>query len=240
MKSEPDNSLEERDAEVRSLTSEQHSVELRLAEDLLTCCLRGFGHLGSFTRTEDNDPQYAWLLLTTRSFNSLRSAYALLQQGYYDQAIMLIQAVNEDSLIATDLEKNPETIQALLYANGELGKGKLTYTEMAKRVSNEFYEKTWKYNYGSLSTIAHARERALRILVDPDTKTLRLGGRYDRILFIGVCHALLRSAIIMLDFLAKVLGNNAESWQKETWPKMKVSGDWCAALEAKVKAGEDV
>jgi len=240
MRTELDNSLEEREAKANKLTSEQHNVELKLAEDLLTCYLRGFKFLGSFTRTEDNDLQYAWLLLTTRSFNSLRSAYVLLQQGYYDQAIMLIRPVEEDYLIATDAEKNLETLQALLYGEGQLGKGKLTYTEMAKRVSKEFYENTWKYNYGSLSTIAHARKRALRILVDPDTQTLRVGSHYDRTLFIGVCHAALRSAILMLDFLAKVLGDNAEPWQKETYPRMKAAGDWNDRLEAKVKQGEDV
>ena len=240
MPSNPFEGLGELEAEVEKITSTQHKVELKLAEDLFTSFLNGFGRLGSSTRTEDNDLQYAWLLLTTRSFNSLRSAYALLQQGYYDQAIMLIRSAEEDWLTATDCEKNPETLKEVFQRDSQLGKGQFTYTEMARRVSQEFYEKTWKYNYGSLSTIAHARERALRILVHPDTKNLRLGSSYDRTLFIGVCHALLRSAIIMLDFLAKVLGTEALPWQKETYPKMEAASKWCKTVEDKVKANEDV
>ena len=96
------------------------------------------------------------------------------------------------------------------------------------------------HNYGSLSTIAHPRERALRILVDPDTKNLRLGSSYDRTLFIGVCHALLRSAMIMLDFLAKVLGTKALPWQKETYPKMEAASEWCKTIEDEVNTRKDV
>lgn len=232
--------LEELEAKVEEFTSDKHGAELKLAKDLLTCYLRGFGRLGSFTRTEDNDLHYAWLLLTTRSFNSLRSAYALLQQGYYDQAIMLIRSVQEDWLLAADCKNNPETLRVFFRRDSQLGKGQFTYTEMARRISQEFYEKTWKYNYGSLSTIAHARERSLRILVDPDTKNLRLGSHYDRTLFIGTCQTLLRSAMLMLDFLAKVLGTDALPWKKETLPKWEAASEWCKTVEDKVNANEDV
>ena len=139
MPSNPVERLGELDAEVKKLTSTQHKVELKLAENLLTSFLKGFGRLGSFTRTKNNDLQYAWLLLTTRSFNSLCSAYALLQQGYYDQAIMLIRSVEEDWLTATDCEKNSETLKAVFQRGSQLGKGQLSYAEMAKRISAEFY-----------------------------------------------------------------------------------------------------
>ncbi|MCH8061749.1 MAG: hypothetical protein IH861_04520 [Chloroflexi bacterium] len=221
-----DSSLEEIVAEVINETANRQPGELGLVENLLTCCLRGLSQVGTFTRTTENHLQFALLLLATRSFNSLRCASELLKQGYYIQSLTLVRSASEDNLVALDCENNPATLEALLGNVGRLGKGKLTYTEMAKRQGDDFYN-AWKYNYGVLSEYAaHSRENSLKVLIDPETHNLVLASRYDRELFVGVCDALLAAAIGTSDIIAKVLGHEAQRWQSETLPKIKAAHDW--------------
>lgn len=240
MGSESGGSLEDRDAQVKQATCEQHSQELRRVEELLTACLRGFTSLGSFTPGQDNRVQHAQLLLVTRSFNSVRCAYDLLRMGYYTQALTLIRSAMEDDLTALDCEKLGATVEAILDGKGAMGKGKLTYTEMAKRQSEKF-QTAWKHNYGGLSEYAaHARRKSLRVLVDPETHELRLGGRYDRDLFIGTFDALLSALIRSADLIARVLGQKAPPWQKETYPMLKAAKEWRGMIKSKLEKEEQV
>ena len=131
--------------------------------------------LDSLTRNPGNDLQYAWLLLATRSTNSLRCALMLLESGYYSQSLTLVRSAMEDNLTALDCEGHEPTLKALLEGEGDLGKGDLTFTRMAQRVSDKFAE-DWKYNYGKLSEYAaHARHISVTHLVDSE-KALRLAG----------------------------------------------------------------
>ena len=230
--------MEEIGDQVGKETAKKHGEEVRLTEDLLECCLRGVSRVGSFTRSAENELQYAQLLLVTRSFNSLHCAFKMLKQGYYSQTLTLVRSASEDVLTALDCEKNAATLKAILGGNAErLGKGKLTYTEMAKRQGDKFY-KAWQYNYGVLSEYAaHARKNSLKVLVDPETHTLRLGSHYDRELFIGACHALLAEAIKTADTIAKVLVPKAQPWQRETWPTLKAAHDWTERIRDKVESG---
>lgn len=226
-------SLEEFGEQVKATTIAKHKEEIGLVEKLLNHYLAGFRAIDKFTPTNDNELEYAWLRLTTRSFNSLRCAFDLLQKGYYSQAMMLIRSVDEDYLICRDCEVNQETLDALLKGEGKLRKGKLRYSEMAKRISVEFYDEVWADNYGQESEIAHASQMALRILVDPDTNTLMLGGHYNNDLFVVTCHDLLRVAVGMTEFLIKLLGEAAPQWRIETYPTFQAA---CAYVE---KISED-
>ena len=76
---------------------------------------------------------------------------------------MLIRAVDEDWLICRDCEVNQGTLDALLKGEGKLRRGELSYLEMAKRISDEFYDKVWSDNYRQESEIAHASQMALKI-----------------------------------------------------------------------------
>ena len=125
--------LEHEEATVKSTTSAKHKDELALVEKLLNVYIEGFNDLGSFTRNDRNDVEYAWLLITTRSFNSLRSAHILLQIGYYDQAIMLARSVQEDWLVATDCESNQATLKGILEDGDTFWKGELSFAKMAER-----------------------------------------------------------------------------------------------------------
>jgi len=139
-----------------------------------------------------------------------------------------------------DSEKCKDTLDAILEGTGKLGKKQLTYAEMAKRQGDEFL-KAWTHNYGAMSEYAaHARKNSLKTLVDPDTHDLRLGGLYDRVLFIGTFDALLGAAIGTAGVLAKVLGANALPWQRECLPMFKAAADWRKKVAAKVEVGESV
>ncbi len=236
----PGGTLEDHDTKIKAATAGQHSKELRIIEDLLTCCLRGFTRLGAFTPTGDNQLQHAQLLLATRSFNSVRCAHELMQPGYYSQALTLIRSAMEDNLTALDCAECEATLRALLVGEGRLGQGKLTYTEMAKRQGAGVH-KAWKNNYGGLSEYAaHARRKSLMVLVDPATHNLRLGSYYDRVLFIATCDSLLLAAIGTADIISKVLSGDAEPWQRECLPKLEAAIKWRQQIKAKVEAQEDV
>ncbi len=229
-------SLEEFEAQVKATTIAKHKEEISLVEKLLNHYLAGFRKINKFTPSEDNKLEHAWLLLTTRSFNSLRCAFDLLQKGYYSQAVMLIRTADEDWLTCRDCEVNQETLDALLSGKGELGKGRLRFSEMAKRISNEFYNKVWKVNYGQLSEIAHPRQFALKILTSLDTNELMLGGHFDDDLFVATCHALLRTAVGMTEFLVRLLGDNAAQWQIETYPTIKAASAYVERISKEAKS----
>jgi len=221
--------LKETESDVIRETSSKHQKELNTVQKLFNAYLTGFEVIGSFTRTKDNDLQYAWLKLTTRSFNSMRCAYILLERGYYTQVLSLLRSVDEDWLMAKDCEKNSPTLDALLYDKGQLGKGDLTFSKMAGR---QGIKPLWDSGYGHLSLFVHPRPLSLKVLVDPGTKTLRLGASYYRVLFLYCCEVLIRDALRMTEYLVSLLGSKAAEWQKQTWPIVQEATDWLNGLRA--------
>lgn len=220
-------SLEEVEAQVKATTLDQHKEEIKLVENFLNCYLAGFNKMDRFTPTEDNDLKFAWLLLTIRSFNSLRCAYELLQKGYYNQAATLIRAAEEDYLTCRYCEVDESAVKALLQGKGELGKGKFTFTNMAKAISEDFY-KNWQTNYGLLSELAHPRQLAMGMVVDWQSNKLTLGADYNENHFVATSQVLLINAIAMIGFLIKLLGENALQWQKESFSAFQEA---CAYVE---------
>ena len=229
MTSEKPPSLEEEEAQVRRVTASQHQAELGLIEKLLNAYLAGFRSLGSFTPSDNNELEYAWLLLITRAFNSMRCAYDLLQRGYYSQTLTLVRSVNEDWLTCMDCLINRPTLEALLQ-----GRKMPAYGDMAKRLEEPESKKWWDHIYGEQSQLAHARRRALTVLVDPDTHTLRLGGHYDKDLFVASCYSLIPAAARMTEFLGRVLGSRAQPWANESLPIVREAQAWMKRVEAEV------
>ena len=218
--------LDEEESRVMKRTSSKYKRELNLIVDLLDAYVGAFGLIGSLP--EDNDLRLAWLLLVTRSFNSMRCAYDLLRRGYYSQALSLLRSVDEDWLICKDCEKHQPTVDALLHEKGELGKGDLTYGKMAER---EGIKQEWDQGYGHLSKFAHGRPLALDVLIDPGSHEVRLGAHYDRVLLTYCCEVLIRAALRMTKYLVSVLGSRAELWMKETEAIVKEARVWLAELD---------
>jgi hypothetical protein len=224
MLSETRASIEKSDAKVKATTIAQQGKEVSLIIKLLNAYVAGFNKLGEFTLSENNELEYAWLLLTTRSFNSLQCAFDLLQKGYYSQALMYIRSVFEDWYTAKDCETNPKTLNALLQGDDYFRKQEGHFVEIAKRVEKRIeIPGAWKTIYGSLSTIAHARKQALMILITPKIKELRLGGHYDKDLFLASYQSFLAAASIVPELLYKLLGDYATQWWIEIQPTLQVA-----------------
>ena len=153
----------------------------------------------------------------------MRCANDLLQKGYYSQAVILIRAVEEDYLTSRHCEIDKGTIDALLDGKGKFKR----FASMAKDISTKFYEH-WQINYGQLSEIAHPRQLAMGLVANWKESKLNLGAEYDEIHFVATCHALLRSAVGMTEFLINLLGNSAEQWRVQSYPAFK---DACAYVE---------
>lgn len=221
-------SLEEVEAQVKKHSASRHQEELSLIKRLLNAYLDGFRRLDSFTPSDVNQLEYAWLLLTTRSFNSMRCAYDLLQRGYYSQAITLIRSVNEDWLTCNDCRNNQATLDALL-KDGKMPR----FVEMKDRLEEPLKQQWWDI-HGEESQFAHARLRALKVLIDPETHMLALGGHYDRDLFIASCYSLLPATVRMTEFLALVLGSKSELWAKRSLPIIQEAKTWMRAIETEV------
>jgi len=209
-------SLEGYELKVKNTTITDKKAERDIIENLLNQYLAGFRVLGEFKAGEVQRLELAWLLLVVRGFKSLRCAYDLLQKGYYSQALILIRAAEEDYLTCRHSEINPETVEALLAGKSRINK----FRKMAQDISNEFCE-NWDINYGQLSEIAHPRQLAMGMTANWKENKINLGVNYVESHFIATCQALLRSAVGMTEFLAKLLGNNASQWQKESSPALQ-------------------
>lgn len=216
MASETPLTPEELEERTRAITAAKHGAELHLMVDLLNRYIAGLSTLGGFVPGENNDLEYARLLLVTRSFNSLLCAVDLWQKGFYSQAMTLIRSINEDWLTAADCESSPETLNALLDADVDFWSQDNQYAEMSKRVSRAFPQ-DWDTVRGSMCAIACDCNVALKRLVNPDTNVLAVGSHYDTALFLVTYASMLRAAVMMLQYLAKLI-DVSSSWHTETLP----------------------
>ncbi|MBI2855029.1 MAG: hypothetical protein HYX87_08965 [Chloroflexi bacterium] len=223
-------SLEESEAEVRNATLSTHHYELDIIKGLFDCYLAGFNTLSKFTYHDDNKREYLWLLLTARTFNSLRCAYDFLQKGYHSQSVILNRAAEEDYVTCRALEKDIAIADALLDTTGT--KRLPSFQTMAEAISYDFCRNIWKPNYGQLSQLAHPRALAIRVMTDPDITEISLGPHYYDALFVATCHSILRTAVGMTEFLVRLLGPNALDWQRETLPFVTKASEYVARISS--------
>lgn len=208
-------SLEELEARVMADTETRNGVEIELAEKLLNAYLTGFTQLGKFTLDRNNEREYAWFLLTVRSFSSLRCAFDLLERGYYSQAALLTRSVLEDWLIAADADKNRKTVEAVIKGEYEFGKAELSYADVFKRLQK--YPEIWGIVQLALSTIAYSHRMAPGMTITPDKKYLMLG-QYDVRLFQATYQVLLVGIVRMLEVMHRLLGDKGNEWWQLTKP----------------------
>lgn len=206
--------LDELEAQIKAVITKNEPRILAAAEELLNRHLDGFRSLSPFTTTNENRREYVWLLLWNRSFNSLRWAYHHLNTGYYSQSLMLTRSASEDWLVCEDCKTHPETIEALLDNSGRVP----NFRVMADRLE-EPLKREWNGmpgidgTYGLASSLAHPRHRALAVLLDPATKTIRLGPCWDEWLFIVSADYLLLGLIRMVEFMMMLVSADEKDWR---------------------------
>ena len=200
-------SIEELEEVTRRRTLEQHESTLLRIGEFLGWYLESLSGVGSFTYTEETQKEYVWLFLLTRSYNSARWANEMLIKGYYSQALTLIRTVWENWLTCEDCEVSPETVQSITTPGGHVP----PFRHMAQRLSPEdhalWYEYGGEGTYGQLSTFAHPRFRALAVLLEPGTNTLRIGPDYDHELFLATALHLVNGMIKMSKFFVPLNPN---------------------------------
>ena len=214
-------SIDKTDGETAATIREIHAGEFKVVEAALEQILQGLSDFGSQKQKPDNRLESARLFLVTRSFNSIRTAMQMLESGYYQQAETLVRMVMEDQLVAHDIEIHPPTLTALLDGEGKIGRGNLTYGNMAKRISGKAKE-AWDNDYGALSRYgAHPRLGSMRALVTegPDGEVvLRPGGHYDRIWANMVLCYTLRELVLVLETVAKITAFAGIDWVDSATP----------------------
>lgn len=188
------------EARVKLTTSKKHQQEISLIAEILNIYSKGYALMPPFKRTESNDVPYAWLLLTARSFNSMRSAVILMLVGYYGSALSLLRTVTEDWLVGTDCEDYKPTLETLLYEKHRFGdkKLKLRYKDIADRVTarlNTGKDFVYSGDYKFQSQFIHAGRLSLEIMRDRKMDELRITPSYDGLLFYTCCELLMRNSL---------------------------------------------
>ena len=105
--------VDELEQGVRTETYLKHRDWLVALENLLNAYIAVFRESGPFYPSEENRREKVWLLLTARSFNSMRWAYELVRTGYYSQAMLLTRSVFEDWLVCMDAIGHDQTVDAI-------------------------------------------------------------------------------------------------------------------------------
>ena len=204
--------VDELEQQVRAHTTEEHRDLLAAVENLLNAYLAVIRESGPFHPTDENRKEQVWLLLTARSFNSMRWAYELVSTGYYTQAMVLTRCVFEDWLVCMDAVNHETTVSAILKAGVRLP----SFSDMAQRSLPPELLAWWQGEgnndqsvYGLLSTFAHPRYRSLASQLVRSTNTLRVGPAYEEDLFLVSFHYLATAARRMTEFLARSAGEGA-------------------------------
>ena len=142
------------ESQVKKVTRDSYQKEIELITNILNMYINGFNSINSFTYTQDNEKETAWLLLVARSFHSMRGALQLILMGYYGQAISLLRTVTENFLICHDCIKNPKAIEAILHNKYRIPsrKNDLTFYAMAERTGNL---RIYRNDYAHQSEVTH-------------------------------------------------------------------------------------
>lgn len=207
---------------VSSIIRASHDREFKAVDAALGEVLRGLEDFASRKQRIDDGLERARLLLATRSFNSLWNARQTLERGYYQQAFALVRMAMEDQLVALDIEKHPPTLDALLYGKGELGKGDLSFGNMAERLS---IKKMWDAEYGTASAYgAHTRFGSMQGLAMLDSNGqsfLRAGSEYDKVMVKVLLYQLLAELMNVLSTIDKIVGTIGSDWAMGVAPVHK-------------------
>ena len=227
------------ESQVKKVTRDSHQKEIELITNILNMYINGFNSINSFTYTQDNEKETAWLLLVVRSFHSMRCAIQLMLMGYYGQAISLLRTVTENFFICHDCIENPKAIEAILHNKYEIPSRKngLTFYEMAKRTGNL---QIYRNDYNHQSKVTHPSALSLGIIRDPKTNAINAAPSYSKILFLDCCEMMVRNALMMNEFMARLLSKLSEtkaaSWGEKANQTCKEAADWLKEL--RVKYGE--
>lgn len=175
--------------EIGLQTRRENATEVALLDGFFNHLSEGFNALSPpFTLSESETKT---LLLATMGYNCLRWAFELMNKGYYTQANALSRMGMECWVNAVYLLLYPELAEAW-----KEFKTRPRPKEMRKLVADKMAvlgveeanvaKESMDKMYEALSEYGHPNEHALAVLMEDQegSTRLRLGGAYDRLLFI--------------------------------------------------------
>jgi hypothetical protein len=175
--------------EIGRRTRRENVTEVALMDGFFNHLSEGFNALSApFTPSESGTKT---LLLATMGYNSLRWASELMLKGYYTQANALSRMGMECWVNALYLLSYPDLAEAWKDFKKRPMPKKMRGL-VADKVAEcgveeaEVAKESMGVMYGAFSEYVHPNEQALAVLLEDqeDSLLLRLGGAYDRLLFI--------------------------------------------------------
>lgn len=214
----------------KEATKRKHNREIEIFAGILNVFISGFNNIGSFEVKDDNEAEYIWLLLLTRSMHSIRCSIDLILKGYYSQAIALVRTVTEDSFICGNALSNKEMLDCLLHNGEEMPK----YKKLAKKMGAlKIYEDDYHYQ----SEFSHSSKLSLRVLKNPNTNEMRIAPIYDETLFLLCAELLMRAFLMIAEYMGRFLyyieKDKAKAWDDENIQKVKNVTNWLKELKHK-------
>jgi hypothetical protein len=102
---------------------------------------------------------------------------------------------------------------------------------MAKRTGNL---QIYRNDYNHQSKITHPSALSLGIIRDPETNVINAAPSYSKILFLDCCETIVRSALMMSEFMARLLSKLSEakaaSWGEKATQTCKEAADWLQSI----------
>ena len=214
----------------KETTIQKHWREIEIFTGILNVFTSGFSYIGSFVRKDDNEPEYIWLLLVTRSLHSIRCSIDLILKGYYSQAMSLLRTGTEDWFICKNAQDNKVVRDCLLRDEGRMPK----YSKLAWEAGAM---KLYRGDYAYQSKFTHSSQLSLGVLQDLNTNNMRVAPTYDETLFLLCAESLMRVSLIMLEymwlFLSYIDKDKAKSWDNQNSQNIKNASNWLMELQNK-------
>lgn len=209
--------------EVQTTIEARHKGALEVVYRALDCIIQGLNECDPdlVKGRVDSDLHNIRRFLATRSFNSIRMGMLALKIGYYQQAFALVRMAKEDQIVALDAETHAPTLSALLTGKGKIGRGGLSLSAMAERIS-PIAKEVWEDSYGFLSAFSvHPRYQSLRSLLRTNSDgqyILQVGSEYDEVLVNGVLEAVLKELMHTIATIIKFTDAAGSDWGLRVYP----------------------
>jgi len=216
--------------------------EMELLATMLNLYINGFSSTGSLNH-QNSDTNWVSLFLITRSFHSFRCSIALMQKGYYAQAMALLRMVTEAYFICGNTKNDHTIADAILRnkPNRPDGRTIFNYKKLAHNMgSSVMYDKDYAfeckfYHFSILSAGILTTE------IDSHNRELSPVPAYQDILFLMCCEIALKNGRLLTRFLNDLLTDLSEektnNWRITSLKSINEIDEWLDNLKQKCGSG---
>jgi len=218
------------ESSTKETTKQKHWREIEIFTGILNVFTSGFNYIGSFVIKDDNEAEYIWLLLVTRSLHSIRCSIDLILKGYYSQAMSLLRTGTEAWFICETAKDNQAVRDCLIRDKVRMP----NYSTLAWQAGAT---KLYRGDYAYQSKFTHSSKLSLRVLQDPNTNEMRIAPTYDEMLFLLCAESLMRVSLLMIEYIGRFIfyidKDKAKSWDNQNSQNIKDVSNWLKELQNK-------